>query len=110
MVSQRRPGQGGATRSNRVSSLCEGWKRNVIISWLSYDEARQLDPNVDSRMLLAENAALSAHPFICEDGPEIPNAHGPYAEVGGQILERMYAQGCSSLQDSRIREVSGRAG
>jgi hypothetical protein len=59
-----------------IASLSDGWSRNVSLSMLSYEEARRRDPRVDSWMLLAENAALSAHGFICEDGPEMPKEEG----------------------------------
>jgi hypothetical protein len=50
-------------------------------------------------MLLAENAALSAHGFICEDGPELPKEKGQEAaQEGGDVLEGMYAPGCESLE------------
>jgi hypothetical protein len=58
-------------------------------------------PNSGPR-LLAENAALSTHAFICEGVPELPKVPGPHAEIGGEILKRMYAEGCPSLSDSPI--------
>jgi hypothetical protein len=55
---------------------------------LSYEEARKRDPRVDSWMLLSENAALSAHGFICEDGPELPKEEGQEAaQEDGEVLE-----------------------
>jgi hypothetical protein len=53
-------------------------------------------------MLLAENAALSAHAFICEDGPELPKEEGQEAQEGGEVLEGTYAPGCESLEQARI--------
>jgi hypothetical protein len=39
-------------------------------------------------MLLAENAALSARGFICDDGPELPKEKGQEAaQEGGETLE-----------------------
>jgi hypothetical protein len=38
-------------------------------------------PRVDSWMLLAENAALSARGFICEDGSELPKEEGQEARI-----------------------------
>jgi hypothetical protein len=41
-------------------------------------------------MLLAENPALSAHGFICGDGPELPKEKGlDAAQEGGKTLEGM---------------------
>jgi hypothetical protein len=45
-------------------------------------------------MVLAQNAILSAHTLILEDGP--------HAEEGGDVLEGMFAEGCSPPRDSRI--------
>jgi coproporphyrinogen III oxidase-like Fe-S oxidoreductase len=62
-------------------------------------------------MLLAENAVLSAHGFICEDGTEFPKEKGQEAaQEGGETLEGMYAQGCESLEQARIRMAPGVAG
>jgi hypothetical protein len=53
-------------------------------------------------MLLAQNAVLGAHTLILKDGRELPKAPGPYVEEEGEILEGVYAQGCSSLRDSTV--------
>jgi hypothetical protein len=75
---------------------------------LSYEEARKQDTRVDSWMLLAENAALSAHGSICEDGPELPKEEGQEgAQEGGESLEGMYAPGCESLEQARILRSPG---
>jgi hypothetical protein len=59
-------------------------------------------------MLLAENSALSAHGFICEDGPELPKEKGQEAaDEGGETLEGMYAQGCESLEQAKLQGVHG---
>jgi hypothetical protein len=94
-----------------IASLCSGWARNVSFNMLRYEEARTYDPKVDSWMLLAENAALSAHGFICEDGPELPKEKGQEAaQEGGETLEGMYAQGCESLEQARIQTIPGAPG
>jgi hypothetical protein len=91
-----------------VANLCSGWARNVSFRMLRYDEARNQDPRVDSWMLLAENASLSAHGFICEDGPELPKEKGQEAaQEGGETLERMYAQGCDSLEQAKLQGAHG---
>jgi hypothetical protein len=55
----------------------------LVCPLLSYDDARKLDQKVDSRMLLAKNAALGAHTHILEDGPEPPKA--PTFSAGIQL-------------------------
>jgi hypothetical protein len=45
----------------------------------------------------AKNAALGAHTYIVEDGPELPKSSGPHAEEGGEVLEGMYAQGRTTI-------------
>jgi hypothetical protein len=42
-------------------------------------------------MILAQNAALSAHVLILEDGPELPKASGPHAEEFGEVLEGLFS-------------------
>jgi hypothetical protein len=59
-------------------------------------------------MMIAENATLSAHGFICEDGPELPKEDGQgAAQEGGETLEGMYAPGCGWLEQARIRGSVG---
>jgi hypothetical protein len=41
---------------------------------------------------------------------ELLAVSGPHADEGGEILEGMYAQGCTSNEDSLISGRSGRAG
>jgi hypothetical protein len=75
---------------------------------LRYEEARNQDPGVDGWMLLAENAALSVHGFICEDGPELPKEKGQEtAQKGGETLGGMFAQGCESLEQARLQGNPG---
>jgi hypothetical protein len=94
-----------------IANMSGGWARNVNFRLLRYEEARNQDPRVDSWMLLAENAALSAHGFICEDGPELLKEKGQEAaQEGGETLEGMYTQGCESLEQARIQTVSGALG
>jgi hypothetical protein len=58
----------------------------------------------------AQNAAPGSHTDILEDGPWLIAVSGPHTDEGGEILEGMYAQGCTTIEDSRIRGGSGRAG
>jgi hypothetical protein len=97
--------------AQEIASLSSGWARNVSFSMLRYEEARNQDPRVDSWMVLAVNAALSAHEFICEDGLELPEEkEQEAAQEGGEVLEGMYAQGCKSLDQARIQMVPGAPG
>jgi hypothetical protein len=47
----------------------------------------------------AQNAALGVHTCILEDGPK----------EGGEVLEGMYTQGWTTIEESRIRGRSGMA-
>jgi hypothetical protein len=92
----------------QIACLREGWARNVYLNMLDYEEARKQDPRVDSWMLLADNAALSAHRFICEDGPDLPKEEDQEAaDEGGEVPEGMYAAGCESLEQARIQANVG---
>jgi hypothetical protein len=54
-------------------------------------------------MLVAESGALSAHGFICEDGPELPEKEEQEsAQEGGDVLEGIYAEGCQSIAQANI--------
>jgi hypothetical protein len=60
---------------------------------MSYEEALAADVIAAQWISFAHHAALSAHAYILEDGPELPKRSGPYAEEGGEVLTGMYAQG-----------------
>jgi hypothetical protein len=77
---------------------------------MTYEEELATDPIVASWISFAQNGALGSHTYILEDRPWLLAVSGPYADEGGEILEGMYAQGCTSIEDSRIRGRSGRAG
>jgi hypothetical protein len=51
---------------------------------------------------------LSSQPYILEDGPELPKVPGSHAEEGGEALEGMYTDGCTSIEESWIVVNSGR--
>jgi hypothetical protein len=73
-----------------TANISDGWSRNVSFNMPSYEEARKRDPSVNSWMLLAENAPLNAHGFICEDGPDLPKEEGQAAaQEDGEVLEGM---------------------
>jgi hypothetical protein len=84
-------------------------ERNVDFKMFSHEEALGTDPIVASWIQFAQNAALDAHTYVLEDGPELPKRLGPHVEEGGEILEGMYAQGCATIEESRMRGQSGRA-
>jgi hypothetical protein len=67
----------------------------------SYDEALSADPIVAPWIFFAP--ALGAHMYTLEDGPELPNGCGLGALEGGDILEGMYAQSCTTIEASRMR-------
>jgi hypothetical protein len=79
----------------------------------NYEEALGVDLLVGKWIQLVHNAALGSHPYILEDGPELPKVPEPHVDVGGEVLEVMYAEGCTSIRDVRITmrtRQSGRAG
>jgi hypothetical protein len=77
---------------------------------MSYEEALATVPIVASWISFAQNTALGSHTYILEDGPWLIAVSGTHADEGGEILEGIYAQGFTSIEDSRIRGRSGRAG
>jgi hypothetical protein len=90
--------------TRREAALTAG-TRGIL---LSYEEALATDPIGASWISFAQNAALGSHTYILEDGPWLRAVSGPHADEGGEILEGMYAQGCTSIEDSRIHGRSGR--
>jgi hypothetical protein len=74
---------------------------------IGYDEAHRSIPGLGQWIKLAENAALLAHAYILEDGSILPKEQLPHAQKGGNVLEGMYAQGCTTLDQAMIK---GRAG
>jgi hypothetical protein len=59
---------------------------------------------------LAQTAALDSHPYILEDGRQLPKVSGSHADGGEEVLGGMYAEGCRSIEESRITEQSGSTG
>jgi hypothetical protein len=68
------------------------------------------DPIVAKWILFAQNAALDSNTYIFEDGPELSKSSRPHGDEGGEVLEGMYRQGCTTIEESRIRGQPGRAG
>jgi hypothetical protein len=93
-----------------IETLICAWERNVTFKIVSHEEALAESPIVASWISFAQNAALGAYTYILEDGPELPKSSGSHAEERGEILEGMYTQGCTMIEESRIRADSGRAG
>jgi hypothetical protein len=92
----------------QIAHVREGWTWNLCFVMLSYEEARKRDPRVDEWMLPAEKAALRAHGYICEDGPELPKEEGQRAaQEGREVVEGMCATGCVSSGQARIQVSSG---
>jgi hypothetical protein len=73
-------------------------------------EALKVASAVAQWISFAQNAALGFHPYILEDGPELPKIPGPHKEEGGEVLEGMYAYSCTSIEESRISGQPGMAG
>jgi hypothetical protein len=67
-----------------ISPSCASWESSVTFAMLNYDEASQLDPRLDGWMVLAQNAALSAHTLILGDGPALPKCR---AHMWNQALK-----------------------
>jgi hypothetical protein len=92
-----------------IACLVIGWERNVTFKIFSYEEALKENSIAASWIDFAQNAALGSHTYILEDGPELPKVCGPHAEMGGDVLEATYAQGCTAIEESRTKKKSGRA-
>jgi hypothetical protein len=86
------------------------WAANVAFKMMTYDEALATDSIAAQWISYSRNAALGSHTYILKDGPCVPAESGPHAEEGGDILSGMYAQGCATIEDSRICRQSGRRG
>jgi hypothetical protein len=94
----------------RFLLMISAWERNVDFKLLSHEEELATDSIVAQWIQFYQNAALCAYADILEDGLELPNSSGPRAEEGGAVLDGMYAQGCMTMEESRIRGRPGRAG
>jgi hypothetical protein len=77
-----------------VSQSCDIRASRAAFKLYNYEEALQVDAKVGKWIQLPQTAALGSHPYVPEDGP--------HAEGGGEVLEGMYAEGCTSLRDARI--------
>jgi hypothetical protein len=93
-----------------IAILTSAWKSNTALKLMRSEKALATDPIVASWISFAQNAALGSHTYILEDRPWLLAVSGPHADEGGEIFEGMYAQDCTTIEDSRIRGRSGRAG
>jgi hypothetical protein len=48
---------------------------------------------------------LGTHQYVLEDGPELPKVPGTHAEKGGEVLEGIYTEDCTSI-DNEDEEVT----
>jgi hypothetical protein len=97
-------------QSNLIPDDLAGVSGDIAVMITAWEEALTTDPVVASWIQSAQNAALGAHMYILDDGPELPKGFGPYAEEGGEVLEGMYAQGCTRIEEAKTQGRSGRAG
>jgi hypothetical protein len=51
---------------------------------------------------MAQTASLGSHPYVLEDRSELPKILGPHANKGGEVLEGMSADGCTSIDQAKI--------
>jgi hypothetical protein len=92
-----------------IAILTSAWESNIALNLMSYEEALATDPIAASWISFAQKAALSSHTYIVEDGPWLMGVSGPRVEEGGEILEGMCGQGCTTIENSRLCGGSGRA-
>jgi hypothetical protein len=72
---------------SEITGLCAAWARNIELKLFRYEEELRLDSIVAQWISIAQNAALSSHTYILEDGPELPKVPGPRADEGGKVLK-----------------------
>jgi hypothetical protein len=74
----------------------------VELRLYNYEEVLSVVPSVAKGIQLAQVAATGSRPYILEDGPEFPRVSSPHADPGGEVLDGMYAERCTSIDQSRI--------
>jgi hypothetical protein len=82
-------------------------ERKVAFVCLSCDEAWRSIPGAGQWMTLTENAAPLAHTYVPEVSQVLPKEPGPHAQEGRDILEGMYAPGCTMVDQARIPGGTG---
>jgi hypothetical protein len=93
-----------------LADKCAVLASHAGLKLFNYEEALEVELNVGKWIHLAQTAALGSHPATLEDRPEIPKVSGPHVEEGREVRWGMYADGCTSLEQSKISARSGRAG
>jgi hypothetical protein len=81
-----------------VAQSCEIRASRAEFKLYNYEEALE----VGKWIQLAQTAALDSRPYVLEDGPELPKGPGHDADIGGEVREGMYAEGCTSLRGARM--------
>jgi hypothetical protein len=92
-----------------VAQTCDIRAYRAELTLYNYEEALEVDAMVAKWIQLVQTPALGAHPYILEDGPELPKVPGTHADDGGEVLEGMYAERCTSLRDARISGEIGQS-
>jgi hypothetical protein len=63
-----------------IAALCAAWAQNVDFKLHNCEETLKVDSTVSQWIESAQNAALSSHQYILEDGPELSKVLGPHAQ------------------------------
>jgi hypothetical protein len=84
------------------------WAKNVDFKLYNCEEGLKIDSTGAQWISFAQNPALVTHPYALEDGSELPKVTGPHAEEGGGVLEGVYADVCTSLENARTSGRSAR--
>jgi hypothetical protein len=90
-----------------TAEICAVHASRAGIKLFNYEEALNVEALVDKLIRLAKIADLGSHPYVLEDGRELLKVPRPHTQVGGTVLEGMYTDVCTSIEESRI---SGRPG
>jgi hypothetical protein len=70
------PGQ--LQRGAETAALRGTLAQNIDLKLHNYEETLIIDSSVAQWIQFAQNAALGSHPYILEDGPELPKVPGPH--------------------------------
>jgi hypothetical protein len=123
-----RPFDESYTLYEEIELECQTWDENFQPQFFSFESAQNqyrdysLRAHVVSWVNLAEYAALAGHMLYLEDGPDVMDLEQEKDQ--GEVLENMYAPGCTSANQAaspqssqrssdverRLRRESGRAG
>jgi hypothetical protein len=78
-----------------VAQSCESYASLADFRAYNYKEPLK----VGKWIQLSQYTALDSDTYVLEDGPESPKTSGPHADEGGEVLERMYDDGCTSVEE-----------